>query len=104
MARAPITQQTSTTLPLQGEFGRSAPQPRAAFGARRVRGPLQWALEGAGWRVLRPAVDLVFLCLAVLVALGTQGTFHADAVRAPLLAFPLAVLLLFYLRGLYRTR
>ncbi|HUA75945.1 MAG TPA: exopolysaccharide biosynthesis polyprenyl glycosylphosphotransferase [Solirubrobacteraceae bacterium] len=104
MARAPITQQTSTTLPLQGEFGRSAPQPRAALGARTFRGPLQWALEGAGWRVLRPAVDLVFLCLAVLVALGTQRAFHADAVRAPLLAFPLVVLLLFYLRGLYRTR
>jgi len=104
MARSPITQQTSTTLPLQGEFGRAAPQPRATFGGGTFRGPLQWALEGAGWRVLRPAVDLVFLCLAVLVALGAQRTVHAGSARAPLLAFPLAVMLLFYLRGLYRTR
>jgi exopolysaccharide biosynthesis polyprenyl glycosylphosphotransferase len=104
MSRAPITQQTSTTLPLQGEFGRAAPQPRASLGGGTFRGPLQWALEGAGWRVLRPAVDLILLCAAVLVALGTHDTFHTDAVRAPLLAFPLAVMLLFYLRGLYRTR
>lgn len=103
MPRTPITQQTSTTLPLQGEFGRSAPQPRALAGGT-FRGPLQWALEGSGWRVLRPAVDFVFLCLALLVALGAHRTFHAGSTRAPLLAFPLVVMLLFYLRGLYRTR
>jgi exopolysaccharide biosynthesis polyprenyl glycosylphosphotransferase len=103
MPRTPITQQTSTTLPLQGEFGRSAPQPRALAGGT-FRGPLQWALEGSGWRVLRPAVDFIFLCLVLLVALGAHRTFHAGSTRAPLLAFPLVVMLLFYLRGLYRTR
>ena len=103
MPRTPITQQTSTTLPLQGEFGRSAPQPRALAGGT-FRGPLQWALEGSGWRVLRPAVDFVFLCLSLLIALGAHRTFHAGSTRAPLLAFPLVVMLLFYLRGLYRTR
>jgi len=103
MPRTPITQQTSTTLPLQGEFGRSAPQPRALAGGT-FRGPLQWALEGAGWRVLRPAVDFIFLCLALLIALGAHRTLHAGSTRAPLLAFPLVVMLLFYLRGLYRTR
>jgi exopolysaccharide biosynthesis polyprenyl glycosylphosphotransferase len=103
MARTPITQQTSTTLPLQGEFGRAAPQPRA-LGASTFRGPLQWALEGSGWRVLRPAVDFALLCLALLVALGAQRTFHANSLRVPLLVFPLIVMLLFYLRGLYRTR
>jgi exopolysaccharide biosynthesis polyprenyl glycosylphosphotransferase len=103
MPRTPITQQTSTTLPLQGEFGRSAPQPRALAGGT-FRGPLQWALEGSGWRVLRPAIDFIFLCLVLLVALGAHRTFHAGSTRAPLLAFPLVVMLLFYLRGLYRTR
>jgi exopolysaccharide biosynthesis polyprenyl glycosylphosphotransferase len=103
MPRTPITQQTSTTLPLQGEFGRAAPQPRA-LGGGTFRGPLQWALEGPGWRVLRPTVDFVFLCLALLMALGAHRTFNAGSTRAPLLAFPLVVLLLFYLRGLYRTR
>jgi exopolysaccharide biosynthesis polyprenyl glycosylphosphotransferase len=103
MPHTPITQQTSTTLPLHGELARSAPQPKAlaglAFGGR-----LQWALEGSGWRVLRPAVDFALLCVAVLAALGAQRTFHPTAMRAPLLAFPLFVMLLFYLRGLYRTR
>jgi exopolysaccharide biosynthesis polyprenyl glycosylphosphotransferase len=103
MPRTPITQQTSTTLPLQGEFGRAAPQPRALAGGT-FRGPLQWALEGSGWRVLRPAVDFVFLCLVLVLALGAHRTFHAGSTRAPLLAFPLVVMLLFYLRGLYRTR
>ncbi|HEX8715293.1 MAG TPA: exopolysaccharide biosynthesis polyprenyl glycosylphosphotransferase [Solirubrobacteraceae bacterium] len=103
MPRTPITQQTSTTLPLQGEFGRAAPQPKT-LASRTFGGRLQWALEGRGWRVLRPAVDFVFLCLAVIVALGVRSTFHPTSVRAPLLLFPLLVMLLFSLRGLYRTR
>ena len=103
MSQPPITQQTSTTLPLQGEFGRSAPQPKALT-PQTFSGRLQWALEGPGWRVLRPAVDLVFLCLAVVLALGTQRTFDPTSVSAPMLLFPLVVLLLFSLRGLYRTR
>jgi exopolysaccharide biosynthesis polyprenyl glycosylphosphotransferase len=90
-------------LPLQGELSRAAPQPKSlavhVFGGR-----LQWALEGSGWRVLRPTVDLVFLCVAVVVALGVSGVLHVDALQAPLLAFPAFVLLLFSLRGLYRTR
>jgi exopolysaccharide biosynthesis polyprenyl glycosylphosphotransferase len=103
MARTPITQQTSTTLPLQGEFSRAAPQPRTLSGGT-FRGPLQWALEGSGWRVLRPAVDFAFLCVALLLALGAHRTLHPGSTRAPLLALPLVVMLLFYLRGLYRTR
>jgi exopolysaccharide biosynthesis polyprenyl glycosylphosphotransferase len=104
MTRPPFTQQTSTTLPLQGELSRSAPSPKAlsrgTFGGR-----LQWMLEGAGWRVLRPTVDFVFVCVAVLLAQGgLHSTLHASAIRQPLLAFPVLVVLLFYLRGLYRTR
>jgi exopolysaccharide biosynthesis polyprenyl glycosylphosphotransferase len=103
MARPPISQQTSTTLLLQGEHSRSAPQPRALAG-HAFAGRLQWALEGHGWRVLRPAVDFAMLCVALVAAVGSYRVLHADGVQAPLLAFPLFVMLLFYLRGLYRTR
>ena len=103
MDRTPVTQQTSTTLPLHGELTRSAPQPKALAGGT-FGGRLQWALEGSGWRVLRPTVDFAFLCIAVLLGSGVHHTLHASAMRAPLLAFPLIVMLLFYLRGLYRTR
>ena len=55
--------------------------------------------------MLRPAFDFVLLCVAVVLALGgVQAILHAPPVRAPLLALPLLVMLLFYLRGLYRTR
>jgi exopolysaccharide biosynthesis polyprenyl glycosylphosphotransferase len=104
MDRTPITQQTSTALPVHGELTRAAPRPKALsdgiFGGR-----LQWALEGRGWGVLRPAVDFALLCVAVVLALGGMGaTLNASALRAPLLALPPLVMLLFYLRGLYRTR
>jgi exopolysaccharide biosynthesis polyprenyl glycosylphosphotransferase len=101
-----ITQQTSTTLPLTGQLpaAREAHQPHplrsGAFG-----GPLQWLLDGPGWGVLRPAIDFVLLCMAVVLALGgVHDLLHVPAVRAPLLAMPPLVMLLLYLRGLYRTR
>ncbi len=104
MPRTPITQQTSTTLSLQGELSRSAPSPKSAVGGT-FGGPLQWALEGAGWRVLRPTVDFVLVCLAVIVAQGgLHKTLYPSTYRAPLMLLPVIVLLLFYLRGLYRTR
>jgi len=101
-----ITQQTSTTLPLSGQLPatRDAPQPHA-LRSGAFSGPLQWLLDGPGWDVLRPASDFVLLCVAVLLALGgVHATLNAPAVRAPLLALPPLVMLLFYLRGLYRTR
>ncbi len=99
-----ITQQTSTTLPLTGKLVRGAPRPQSlpdvGFGGR-----LQWALEGPGWSVLRPTADFVLLCSAVIVALGgVYATRHVSATQAPLLALPPLVMLLLYLRGLYRTR
>jgi exopolysaccharide biosynthesis polyprenyl glycosylphosphotransferase len=104
MPRTPITQQTSTTLPLHGELARAAPQPNALSGTA-FGGRLQWALEGAGWHVLCPAVDFVLLCVAVVLGQhGLHDTLQASSLSAPLLAFPLVVMLLFYLRGLYRTR
>jgi exopolysaccharide biosynthesis polyprenyl glycosylphosphotransferase len=101
-----VTQQTSTTLPLSGQLSatRDAPQPHALrIGA--FSGPLQWLLDGPGWGVLRPTADFVLLCLALVLALGgMHGLLHVPGVSAPLLAMPPLVMLLLYLRGLYRTR
>ena len=99
-----VTQQTSTTLPLTGQLTRDAPQPKSLLGGT-FAGRLQWALEGPGWSVLRPAVDFVLLCTAIIVVLGgVHGTLNVSAVQAPLLALPPLAMLLLYLRGLYRTR
>ena len=101
-----ISRQTSTSLPLTGQLPvrRDAPFPhslhRGAF-----KGPLQWLLEGVGWSILRPIVDLLLMYVGVFVALGGVGaTFSVSAVRAPLLVLPPVALLLLYLRGLYRSR
>jgi exopolysaccharide biosynthesis polyprenyl glycosylphosphotransferase len=101
-----VTQQTSTTLPLSGQLPatREAPQPQV-LQSGAFSGQLQWLLDGPGWGVLRPAVDLMLLCIAVVFALGgVNGVLDVSAVRAPLLAMPPLVMLLLYLRGLYRTR
>jgi exopolysaccharide biosynthesis polyprenyl glycosylphosphotransferase len=106
-----VTQQTTThPLPLTGRPAtRRAPGPLA--GLRPVAragsfvGPLQRLLEEPGWSVLRPTVDFVLLCFATVLALGgTRAALHAPAVRLPLLALPPLVMLLLYLRGLYRSR
>jgi len=104
MDRTAITQQTTTALPLRGELIRDAPRPQALL-RRTFGGPLQWALEGAGWDVVRPSLDFVLLCTAVVVGLGgISATVNAPAVRAPMLALPPLAMLLLYLRGFYRTR
>jgi exopolysaccharide biosynthesis polyprenyl glycosylphosphotransferase len=105
MDRTRITQQTSTTLPVSGRLTHdAAPWPRV-LGPETFRGPLQWALEGPGWTVLRQAVDFALLWAAVVLAAGgVSSVLHVSALRAPLLALPPLVMLLFHLRGLYRTR
>jgi exopolysaccharide biosynthesis polyprenyl glycosylphosphotransferase len=104
MDRTELTQQTSTTLPLHGERGHDAPWPRALI-PHSFRGPLQWALEGSGWDLVRPTVDFAMLCLAVVLAFGgISNMLHAPASQLLLLAQPVIVLLLFYGRGLYRAR
>ncbi|HWX75638.1 MAG TPA: exopolysaccharide biosynthesis polyprenyl glycosylphosphotransferase [Solirubrobacteraceae bacterium] len=104
MAPTNITQQTSTAVPLQAELTRAAPQP-TPLQRRILAGRLQWALEGQGSSVLRPALDFVLVSAAVTIALGgISGVLHPDATAAPLLATPPLVMILFYLRGLYRTR
>jgi exopolysaccharide biosynthesis polyprenyl glycosylphosphotransferase len=104
MDRTRITQQTSSSVALRGELTHDAPSPKA-LRADVFRGPLQWALEGPGWGLLRPTVDFILLCVAVVLALGgVSAAAHVPSVRAPLLALPPLVLVLFYLRGLYRSR
>jgi exopolysaccharide biosynthesis polyprenyl glycosylphosphotransferase len=99
-----VTRQTSTTLPLRGELTHDAPAPRALWRGA-FTGPLQWALEGAGWGIVRPLADFVLLCVAVVAALGgLEATLHVSAVRAPLLALPVIAMALFYLRGLYERK
>jgi exopolysaccharide biosynthesis polyprenyl glycosylphosphotransferase len=101
-----ITQQTSTTIPLSASIPttRDAPLPQAAR-QYSFHGRLQWLLEGPGWGILRPTFDFVLLYLAVLVARGgVAATLHISAIDAPLLALPPLVMLMFYVRGLYRTR
>jgi exopolysaccharide biosynthesis polyprenyl glycosylphosphotransferase len=99
-----VTQQTSTTIPLKSGLRHEAPQPRASRDGH-FRGRLQWTLEGAGWGIVRPLVDFVMLCVALALALGGVGSVvHAPSERVPLLALPPLVMLVFYVRGLYRTR
>jgi exopolysaccharide biosynthesis polyprenyl glycosylphosphotransferase len=101
-----ITQQTSTTLPLTGQLPavRDAPGPKA-LRSGTFGGPLQWLLDGPGWSVLHPMSDFVLLCVALVLTLGgVGGLLHVSALSAPLLAMPPLVMLLLYLRGLYRTR
>jgi exopolysaccharide biosynthesis polyprenyl glycosylphosphotransferase len=100
MSRIRVTQQTTTTVPVGASAARRAPYPRAS---RRggFTGLSQWLLEEPGWSVARPAVDFLLLCAAVALALGGLSV---TAAQAPLLALPPLVVMLFLLRGLYRTR
>jgi exopolysaccharide biosynthesis polyprenyl glycosylphosphotransferase len=100
-----VTQQTSTALPLHGELGRPAPAPQTASRAARFVGPLQWALEGRGWPLVRPVLDVLLLAVAVTAALhGVSRTLDVGPSAAPLLALPLLVPLLLFVRGVYRSR
>jgi exopolysaccharide biosynthesis polyprenyl glycosylphosphotransferase len=105
MAQPRVTQQTSTTLPLAGGLARgSAPQPKVLLDGR-FAGGLQWALEGPGWTAMRPAVDFVLLCFAVVATLGGwHATLHPTTIQAPLLALPPLAMILLYTRGQYRKR
>src|SRR5581483_1121367 len=105
MDRARITQQTtSSTISLRSELAHDAPTPRTLHRGT-FHGPLQWALEGPGWGIVRPIVDFLMVWAALVIALGGFGSLLGfDEPRAPLLLMPFLVVLLFYLRGLYRTK
>src|SRR5579871_2455667 len=105
MDRAHVTQQTtSSTISLHSELAHDAPTP-LALRRGTFQGPLQWALEGQGWGVVRPIGDFVMVWLALIIALGgVSAVLHVNTSRAPLLVFPFLVVLLCYLRGLYKTK
>ncbi len=100
MPRARITQHTSTAPVAGRHAGRTAPRPHASDGGI-FHGLPQRLLEEPGWNVLRPTVDFVLLCAAVVVAVDG---LTVTAAQAPLLALPPLVMAMFFLRGLYRTR
>ena len=52
------------------------------LGPEAFRGPLQWALEGPGWTVLRRATDFTLLCVAVVVGLRTVRRTPVDSREA----------------------
>ncbi len=105
MDRAHVSQQTtSSTISLRSEVAHDAPIPRA-LSRGTFGGPLQWALEGSGWGIVRVTVDFVMVWVALIVALGGfSQLLHIDGRRAPLLVLPFVVVVLFYLRGLYKKK
>jgi exopolysaccharide biosynthesis polyprenyl glycosylphosphotransferase len=104
MDRTQITRQSSSTLPVVRELTHDAPWPKA-LRTGVFRSPLQRVLEGRGWEILCPATDFILICAAVTIALGgVHRALHPGDVQAPLLAFAPLVVLVFYVRGLYRSR
>jgi exopolysaccharide biosynthesis polyprenyl glycosylphosphotransferase len=103
MDRTGVSRQSSSTVALRGELTHDAPAPRPLRIAR-FAGPLQWALDGPGWNLIRSTTDFLLLWVAVFAAVGGSTAAFHSSVRAPLLALPPIVMLLFYLRGLYRRR
>jgi lipopolysaccharide/colanic/teichoic acid biosynthesis glycosyltransferase len=66
---------------------------------------LQWALEDAGWRVVRLVLDFVIVCVAVLIAFGGRAPLMrlgCDQVTPFLL--PFLVVSLSFVRGTYRRK
>jgi exopolysaccharide biosynthesis polyprenyl glycosylphosphotransferase len=96
----------AASLPLVAPVPVAAGDRHDAAGIQAAgRRALQWLLEGRGWDIARPAVDLLAAGGATVIALGGVGaTANVSALRAPLLALPLCVVALLYLRGLYRSR
>jgi exopolysaccharide biosynthesis polyprenyl glycosylphosphotransferase len=101
MSRTRFTQQTSTSVPVGGRAARrAAPRPQLSP-TSAFTGVMQGVLEEPGWGFVRPAVDFLMLCFAVILALDG---LRVTADRTPLLALPPLVMALLFLRGLYRTR
>jgi exopolysaccharide biosynthesis polyprenyl glycosylphosphotransferase len=101
MSRTRFTQQTTTSVPIASRpGGRAAPRPQLSP-TSAFTGVMQGLLEEPGWTYIRPAVDFLLLCIAVIAALDG---LHVTGGRAPLLVLPPLVMVLLFLRGLYRTR
>ena len=65
----------------------------------------QYLLEGPGWRSLQLLSDLTASLVAVVAALLLSGQAESIALSRPsAFAFPLVVVTMLYLRGMYRRR
>lgn len=100
MSRVRITQQTTSVPSAIARPGTHAPVHHGTW-RRTVNGVLQRLLEEPGWSMVRPATDFLLLWLAVALALDGRSASGASAL---LLALPELTVLLFLLRGLYRSR
>lgn len=77
---------------------------RAAEAARtsRLYSRLDWLLDGRGWPLLRPVVDVIALVIALLAVLHWPG--ERVAMTASFALFPLVVMVMLGLRGMYARR
>lgn len=64
----------------------------------------QKLLDGEGWRSLRPALDCLGLLAAVLATIYWPGNAIARDSAWPLVLYPLPVMVLLWLRGMYDRR
>src|SRR5207302_7256497 len=65
----------------------------------------EWLLDGAGFAWLRLAVDLVMLGLAVAAAIvGARAAKVSLDGEVALFAFPVVVVFLLYVRGMYKQQ
>ena len=71
----------------------------------RSRLNAEWLLDGAGFGWLRFAVDLLMLALAVVAAIvGARAAKVSLDGEVALFAFPVLVVALLYVRGMYKQR
>jgi exopolysaccharide biosynthesis polyprenyl glycosylphosphotransferase len=72
---------------------------------KRPRLSAEWLLDGPGFAWLRFVVDLIMLALAVVAAIvGARAAKVALDGEVALYAFPLLVVALLYVRGMYKQR
>ena len=72
---------------------------------KNTRPRKQYLLEGPGWRSLQLLSDLTASLVAVVAALLLSGQAESIALSRPsAFAFPLVVVTMLYLRGMYRRR
>jgi exopolysaccharide biosynthesis polyprenyl glycosylphosphotransferase len=65
---------------------------------------LQQVLDGEGWGALRPTLDALALVAAVLLTVNWPGEAIPTANAWPLALFPLPVMVMLWIRGLYGRR
>lgn len=77
---------------------------RAAEAARtsRLHSRLDWLLDGRGWPLLRPVVDVIALAISMLIVLRWPG--ESVPLTASFALFPPTVIVMLGVRGMYARR